>query len=174
MYSKAKILKHPVHPVMVVFPVAFYTATFAAYVAHAVTLDRFWFQMGVVSNALGVLAALSAAVPGFIDWAFGIPRHHPAKTVGLEHMVLNVSALVCFGVAAGLQYAQWNSPAPTYAAAVALSGIGFGLTVAAVFLGWKLVHQHHVGTDLTDDQQERLDVARARSAPPSRSAIRRA
>lgn len=174
MYSKTKLLKHPIHPVLVVFPVSFYSATLGAYVMYAATVDRFWFQMGVVANILGVVSALIAAVPGFIDWAFGIPREHSAKTVGLEHMLLNVSALACFAVAAGLEATQWSAPEPSYMPAVVLSGIGFLLTLGAGVLGYRMVQKLHVGIDLNDPQQERLDIAKARYAPPSRPARTRA
>src|SRR6185436_4006263 len=77
MYSKAKVLGHPVHPMLVSFPIAFYTATLIAYGVYAATDNRFWFQLGVVANFAGVVTALAAAIPGFIDWAFGIPAGHP-------------------------------------------------------------------------------------------------
>jgi uncharacterized membrane protein len=170
MYSKAKFLGHPIHPMLVGFPVAFYTATLAAYVAYAATGNLFWFQVGVVANIAGVALAAAAAIPGFIDWAFGIPSGHPAKTTGLEHMLLNVGALASFGIAAFIQYRQWNELAPTYSTAIALAAIGMGLMLAAGFLGWKMVQHHHVGVDLSAEQA-RLDGApAARPARPNHPA----
>jgi uncharacterized membrane protein len=169
MYSKAKLLGHPVHPMLVGFPVAFYTATLASYGAYAATGDHFWFQLGVVANLAGVVGAAFAAVPGFIDWAMGIPSGHPAKAVGLEHLLLNVTALLLFGIDAYLQYGQWSDPTPSSGVAIALAAVGMGLTVAAGFLGWNMVQKHHVGIDLTADQP-RIDIVQAgRDSRPSRA-----
>jgi uncharacterized membrane protein len=152
MYSKAKIFGHPIHPMLVGFPVAFYTSTVAAYVAYAATGELFWFHLGVVANIAGVVAAAAAAVPGFIDWAVGVPTGHPAKTTGLEHMLLNVGALILFAVDACIQYRQWDEAAPLFTAAIALAAIGIGVTIAAGFLGWKMVQTHHVGVHLSAAQ----------------------
>jgi uncharacterized membrane protein len=169
MYSKAKILGHPIHPMLVGFPVAFYTATLLTYVTYAVTGNPFWFQVGVVANIAGVVSAAAAAIPGFIDWAFGIPNQHPAKTTGLEHMLLNAGALVFFGVNAYLQYGQWNEPNPAYRAAIALAAVGMGFVLAAGFLGWKLVQSYHVGVDMTGEEERSFKEvsSRARADRPS-------
>ena len=160
MYSKAKVLGHPIHPMLVGFPVAFYTATLASYAAYAATGDHFWFHLGVVANLAGVVGAVLAAVPGFIDWAMGIPSGHPAKAVGLEHLLLNVGALTLFGIDGYLQYGRWNEPNPTFGVAIALAAVGMGLTLAAGFLGWNMVQKHHVGIDMTTEQQ-RIDIVDA-------------
>src|SRR5262245_58891428 len=67
MYTKVHIAKHPVHPMLVAFPVAFYTATLVSFVVYAVSTNPFWFKVGLVANVAGVIMAAVAAVPGFID-----------------------------------------------------------------------------------------------------------
>ena len=165
MYSKATLAGHPIHPMLVGFPVAFYSASTAAYVVYAITGDVFAFKLGVVSNIAGVMGAFLAAVPGAIDWIFGIPSGHPAKTVGLEHMLLNVGALILFCVDGSIQCARWNESHPAWIVAVALAGCGLGLTAAAGFLGWTMVQRHHVGVKMTPEQQK-FDMAR--HAQPAR------
>jgi uncharacterized membrane protein len=165
MYSKAKIFGHPIHPMLVVFPISFYTATLGAYVAYAVTGHAAYFHIGVIANCAGVVGAALAAIPGFIDWAFGVPTGHPAKTTGLQHMLLNVGALVLFTIDAILQVRQWDAAMPAYVIPVTLAGVGMAFTLAAGFLGWTLVGKHHVGVDLSREQ-ERLEVIR--TGHPSR------
>jgi uncharacterized membrane protein len=153
MYSKAKIAGHPIHPMLVAFPVAFYTSTLVAYAVYGASDNPFWFRVGFVANVAGVVMALLAAVPGFIDWAMGIPSHSKAKSVGLTHMLLNVGALVLFAINALLQSRQWELAAPDSTVATLLALIGVGLTLAAGFFGWALVQTHHVGVDLSGEQQ---------------------
>src|SRR5437588_116818 len=112
MNSKVKFMNHPIHPMLIVFPIAFYTATFASFIAYQASMNVFWFQVGYVCNIAGVITALLAAIPGFIDWAIGIPSKHEAKRVGLVHMSLNVIALLLFAINAWVLSGQFNESLP--------------------------------------------------------------
>jgi uncharacterized membrane protein len=160
MYSKTKVFGHPIHPVLVMFPITFYTATLVSYIVYSATNLPFCFQLGVVANIAGVATAALAALPGFIDWNWGLPGGHPAKSIGLVHMGIQVVALGVFGANAVIQSFQWNYTAPTPGLAIVLSSIGFVLTAVGGYLGAEMVQRHHVGIDLTPEQN-RIDVARA-------------
>jgi uncharacterized membrane protein len=147
MYSKVKIFGHPIHPMLVAYPVAFYTATVVCYIVYNSNNNPFWFKVAVVANIAGVVMAALAAIPGFIDWLF-IPSDSRAKKTGLFHMVCNVLALICFAIAAWTEYPKWNEANPTLGWAIPLTAIGFILTLTAGFLGWTLVQKHHVGVDV--------------------------
>jgi uncharacterized membrane protein len=148
MYSKVKIAGHPVHPMLVAFPVAFYTATLVCYIVHSSNNNPFWFKVAVVANIAGVVMAALAAIPGFIDW-LNIPADSRAKKTGLFHLLSNVLALVCFGITALTEYKKWNDINPTQGLAIPITALGLVLTLAAGFLGWTLVQKHHVGVDVT-------------------------
>jgi uncharacterized membrane protein len=157
VYSKAKLLGHPIHPMLVAFPVAFYTGTLAAFIAYAASQDPFWGRLANIVNWAGVVTAGVAAIPGLIDWAMGIPRQSAAKRTGLTHMVLNVSALLVFFVCAIAYSGHDLPPAST---GIVLSAVGVALTLPAGFFGWKLVQDHHVGIRLSP-AQERLEPAQS-------------
>ncbi len=109
MQSKIKIGEHPVHPIFVAFPVTFYTAAFIAYgAAYLGARDPMWFKVGIIANVVGVVSALAAAIPGFIDWIFVIPGKTKAKRIGLFHLGFNVAALVLFAVCLLLQVGRWG------------------------------------------------------------------
>ena len=162
MYSKAKIGGHPLHPMLVAFPIAFYTATLVSYIAYWTTANPFWFHVAVVANIAGVGTAFVAAVPGFIDWAFGVPTGSPAKTTGMFHMLLQVGALIIFAIDAVLQWHKWGAAAPTVGASVLLALLGTTLTMIGGALGWKMIGTHHVGVDLTPEQERLEPRANAR------------
>lgn len=147
MYSKVKIAGHPVHPMLVGFPIAFYTATLVCYIVYSGNANPFWFKVAVVANIAGVVMAALAAIAGFIDW-LNIPANVAAKKTGLTHLICNVLALVCFAIAAFPGYEKWDDVAPTLGLAIPLSAIGFVLTLVAGFLGWTLVQKYHVGVDI--------------------------
>lgn len=155
MSSKVKILGHPVHPMLIAYPVAFYTATLVCYIVYGSNGNPFWFKVAVVANIAGIVMAAIAAIPGFIDW-LSIPSDSRAKKTGLFHMVCNVLALVCFAVTAFIEYPKWNDEHPGSGVAVVFTAIGFILTLTAGFLGWTLVQKHHVGVDVEHPSLEHI------------------
>ena len=154
MYSKVKIGGHPIHPMLVAFPIAFYTTTLLAFVIYQYfNPDIFWYKLAYFCNFAGVFTALFAAVPGFMDWAVGIPKSSAAKKRGFLHMLLNVGALTLFAINAFLIYGTWDRPLTDVTTAWVLSLMGVGLTMVAGFHGWALIAVHKVGVTLTPQQE---------------------
>jgi uncharacterized membrane protein len=110
----------------------------------------------VALNVAAVGMSIVAAIPGFIDWVAGIPNGTPAKLTGRIHMGLNMAALALFIISFFTYYRYWNSPTVGATAGIVLTALGVALTVAAAFQGWILIQKHHVGVQLTPDQQ-RID-----------------
>lgn len=146
MYSKIKIFGHPVHPMLIAFPVALYTAAMVCFLVYNGNADPFWFKAGLAANIAGVGMAILAALPGFIDW-LNIPTGTKPKSTGIIHLVFNVIALVLFAINAYMLYDQWNAAAPELYYALPLTIAGFICTLVAGFMGWTLVQTYHVGVD---------------------------
>lgn len=172
MYSKAKIAGHPLHPMLISFPIAFYSATLLAFGAFWIGGNPMWFRFGVIANIAGVATAVLASVPGFIDWAFGVPTGSPAKTTGMKHMLLQVGALVVFAINAVLQWLKWDLVMPSVGASVVLAVLGTTLTMIGGALGWKMIGKHHVGVDLTPEQERLEPRANAREQRLDLPAVR--
>jgi uncharacterized membrane protein len=154
VYSKVKLFGHPIHPMLVAYPIAFYTSTFVGFIIYAVTNDHFWLRLTIAANAAAVLMAVLAAVPGFIDWAFGIPRGTRAKTHGFRHMILNVGSLALFAITLLVYLDEWTESSDASATlGIILAGVGVLLTIAAGFHGWMLIQDDHVGVRLNPEQE---------------------
>ena len=153
MYSKVKILNHPLHIMLVGFPVAFYTATLVCFIIYHCHMEVYWFKVAVTANLAGVVMAAAAAIPGFIDW-LAIPSAKKAKPLGMYHMLCNVGALLLFGINLYLQFPKWEDAQPESIMPIIFSSVGLALTLVAGFLGWTLVQNHHVGISLTPDQEK--------------------
>jgi uncharacterized membrane protein len=154
VYSKVKIFGHPIHPALISFPVAFYTATLVAYVIYAASSHHFWLRVAIAANVAGVVMAVVAAIPGFVDWAFGIPSGTRAKGHGLRHLILNVSALVLFAIVMFTYVGRWNGANPSAVLAIVLAAVGVVLTIGAGMFGWTLIQDDHVGVRLSPEQAE--------------------
>lgn len=151
MYTKARIAGHPIHPALIAFPVALYTATVVALLVFAGTHDGFWYRAAMWTNIAAVVMAVVAAIPGLID-LLSLPRRTRARNTGLRHAGFNVLSLALFVVSAVLLWRSFHG-APNadgtfhyaFTAPLVLSIIGLASTMVAGALGWTLVQTHHVG-----------------------------
>src|SRR5688572_12388509 len=95
MESKAKLLGHPVHPMLIVLPLGLFIA--------AVAFDALYMWLGSSTFATvaywniagGIIGGLLAAVFGLIDW-LAIPGGTRAKRIGLLHGGANVLVVLTF------------------------------------------------------------------------------
>ncbi len=160
MYSRVKMWGDPVHPMLVAFPIVFYTCAFLGYLYFSLgTNDVFWFRAAFVANVAGVIMALVASIPGFIDWAFGIPKNTEAKKVGLTHMIVNLIAVVMYAAAAIVAYPHYvirNEVLPDSSVPALICGVAYIFMLTAAALGRKLMSTYHAGVNLTAEQ-ERLE-----------------
>jgi uncharacterized membrane protein len=162
MESKIKIFGHPIHPMVIAYPVAFYTATLVGFVIYGATGDHFWLKLTIAANLAGVAMAVVAALPGFLDWLLAVPRGTETSRTGLFHMLLNVTALVLFAVSLISYIGKWSSTTGTGAAlGIVLAALGVAVTIGAGFLGWSLVQDHHVGVRPVRDSARSTRTARA-------------
>ena len=152
LYSKIKVLDHPVHPMLVAFPITFFTMTCVAFIVYGIGGDITWFRIGYWANVAGVIAALVAAVPGFFD-LLGIPNHLEAKRVGALHMVLNLAVVAIFGTNLVIQSTHLEDAVPPATVPILLSAVGVVVLLVSGYFGWTLVQTHHVGVNLTREQQ---------------------
>jgi len=96
MASKASIGGHPIHPMLVPFPIALWSTSFALDIWFYFNRNPSWLLVSKFMIAAGCLGALAAAVPGIIDWlALKEPR---VARVANWHARLNVIALILFAV----------------------------------------------------------------------------
>jgi uncharacterized membrane protein len=151
MYSKARIAGHPIHPMIVAFPIAFYTATVATLLAYVGTHEVFWYRVAMIANLAGIVTALAAVIPGAID-LFALPERSRARAAGFKHAGFNLLATGLFAVTAVLLYRSWSHRVMidgeyVFDATIplAMGVVAWVSMVIAGSLGWTLVQTHHVG-----------------------------
>jgi uncharacterized membrane protein len=95
MASPASIGKHPVHPMIIPFPIALWIFSLVADSIYLWGGNPIWRDyISFYALLGGILGAAVAAVPGFIDWLS--IRAQPAKKLADWHARLNVIALLVF------------------------------------------------------------------------------
>jgi len=143
MDSKAKLLGHPIHQMLIVFPLGL-LATAAGFDLFALfRQDGPWSLIAYYLIAIGAVSGLVAAVFGLVDY-LAIPRGTRARYIGTLHGIGNVVVVALFA-------ASWllRRPAPSDPAAEALifSFLGVAIAVGTGWLGGELVNRLGVGVD---------------------------
>jgi uncharacterized membrane protein len=144
MESKAKLLGHPIHPMLIVLPMGLLSAAVVFDIVHLLMGDDLFSTIAFWNIGLGVVGGLLAAVFGSIGW-FSIPRDTRAKRMGLFHGIGNVVVVTLFGVSWLIRLSD-----PSYEPSVVayiLSFGGIGLAFVTGWLGGELVDRLGVGVD---------------------------
>lgn len=141
MESRARFLGHPVHQMLIVFPLGLLGGAVGFDVAHLVTNDPRWADIAYWLIGAGIVMGLIAAPFGVIDW-LAIPRRTRAKRVGLLHGLINVGALLLFAVSFSLR--RENPGAPPAEALICSFIAVIGSMIAAWF-GGELVARLGIG-----------------------------
>ena len=143
MESRAKLLGHPIHPMLIVFPLGLLGMAVIFDIIALALGQGYWSEIGYRMIAAGVVTGLIAAPFGAIDW-WAIPSGTRAKRIGLLHGVGNVVVVLMFA-------ASWwlRRPAPSMPETLplALSFAGLVLALGTGWLGGELVDRLGVGVD---------------------------
>jgi uncharacterized membrane protein len=147
MASPASIGGHPIHPMLIPFPIALWVFSLIADVLYLWRGNPVWRDWIAFYTLLGgIIGAALAAVFGIIDWLSIKDRE--VKKVADWHARLNVIALLIF--AAGF-YLRTTSGASlvggSYTIPVLLSVVGVILITVSGWLGGELVFRHGVAVD---------------------------
>jgi uncharacterized membrane protein len=143
MGSKAKLFGHPIHQMLIVFPLGLLATAVIFDIISLVSGSTRWTEMAFYMIAAGIIGGLTAAVFGLIDW-LGIPSHTRAKAVGLWHGGGNVVVVALFAVSWLLRY---DNPASPGALALVFSFVPVVLALVTGWLGGELVDRLGVGVD---------------------------
>ena len=145
MASKASIGGHPVHPMLIPFPLGLWITSFATDVFFYFHRNSSLLLISKFMIAAGIIGAVAAAVPGIIDWL--AIEDKQVKKVANWHARLNIIALIIFAVSlyfrmrAGAHWVNYSLRIPFL-----LSFLGIVLISISSWLGGELSFKHGVGT----------------------------
>ena len=125
MSSPASVKKHPLHPMLIAFPIGLWVFALVCDIVAATGATGPWSTVALYSVAGGIVGAVIAAVPGLIDY-FSIDDA-AMKRIAIFHMVVNVSALIIFAVNLWVRLAlPTNNFVPLILSVIGVAGIGIG------------------------------------------------
>ena len=163
MKSTAHINGHPIHPMLIPYPFALLSSATAFDIGASVTSRYAFAQTGKHLAAAGIGSALIAAIPGMIDYFGTVPPGTTARQSATKHALCNVSALMCFALAASRRRSDGFLPSSGLSFAV----LGTGLLAIGGWLGGELVYHERIGVPEEGDDL-RLNEGDRSGAPKHR------
>lgn len=141
MKSTAHLKGHPLHTILVPFPIAFLTGTVIfGWLGYINQNPDYWKTAGYLEIA-GLISGLIAALPGLVDFLRTVPPRSSAKDRAAKHALLNLSMLLLFFMAAlkrDTLFSTW---------VVLFESAGFVLMMMAGWMGGTLVVRNQIGVN---------------------------
>jgi uncharacterized membrane protein len=142
--ARVKLLGHPVHPMLIVYPLGLLSTAVVFDILYIVTSNNDLATFSFWALAAGLVAGLAAAVFGLIDW-LGIPGGTRARRIGAYHGGGNALVVALFAVSFYLRLDSATYLPDVLPAMVGLLGAGIALVTA--WLGGELVYRLGVAVD---------------------------
>ena len=138
---------HPIHPILVPFPIGFFVGAFICDVIYVLRPTPFWPIMSLVLIGFGIIGALFAATFGLLDY-FTVPMSRAARKTAIAHMAFNAVAVVVFAVAFFLRNGDTTSTT-----GYALTAVGVVILGIGGALGGHLTYHHRIGMEERGDER---------------------
>ena len=151
MASPASIKKHPIHPMLVALPIGLWIFALVCDVVRAAGGSATWATVAMYCTAAGIVGALSAAVPGLIDY-FSIDEAE-MKRIGTLHLAVNLVSVVIFAINLWLRFrlpAESNLP-------LALSILGVLAIGLGGWLGGEMVYVKGMAVEAVEKLAKKVE-----------------
>src|SRR3954468_5576324 len=137
----AAIERHPIHPMLVPFPIACFVGTLLTDIAYWRTTNIMWADFSTWLVTTGVILGILAAIAGAID--FFSNRMIRAQAPAWPHVIGNAVALI-LGILNMFIHSRdgWTSVVPW---GLALSAISVLILLFTGWMGWSMVYRYRVG-----------------------------
>jgi len=140
--STAAIFGHPIHPMLVVFPIGFLVGALVTDLAFWATSDRFWARASEWLLGAGIVMGALAAVAGLIEFVT-ISRVR-SLAAGWVHFLGNATAIL-LSVWNFLHRMDGDSGAAVVPFGIILSAVVVVIFLVTGWLGGELVFRHRIG-----------------------------
>lgn len=148
-----RIARHPVHPMLVHFPIAFWTTALGADLIGIVRSTPLVSTTAFWACALGCASGAAAMLAGVFDYR-GLPDKSPARDTAVNHLMTMCGAWAVYFFSLVLR--GYPAVAPTPPSAVVATLVGFVALAVGARSGGKLVYEFGVGQSRSSDASKKL------------------
>jgi uncharacterized membrane protein len=148
--STAAIAGHPIHPMLIAFPIAFLVGALVTDLVYWGTADLFWARASYWLILAGLVMGSLAAITGLIDFlTISRAREHG---IGWVHFIGNVVILIIALINLVIRWA--DPPAAIIPWGVGLSVLTNLLLAVTGWYGGELTYRHKIGVVGHESQEE--------------------
>jgi len=166
MESRVKLLGHPVHPMLIVYPLGLLSVAVLFDILYLIFGNRLLAAASFYMIAAGVIGGLLAAIFGFIDWS-ALPSNSRAKQIGLWHGLGNFVIVLLF--AGSWLLRRDNVDFVPDSLALILSFVGAAMALVTAWIGGELVYRLGVAVDPGANVNAPSSLAEPSAASSTRS-----
>jgi uncharacterized membrane protein len=139
--STARIGEHPIHPILVPFPIACFVGTFLTDLAYWRTGEMMWSDFSAWLVTTGVILGYLAAIAGLTDFLSN--RLIRAQAPAWPHAIGNIVVLILATLNMLVHtHDAWTSVVPW---GLVLSTVIVLILLFTGWMGWSMVYRHGVG-----------------------------
>jgi uncharacterized membrane protein len=151
MAVPASVKKHPLHPMLVAFPIGLWVFALVCDIVAASGGNGPWRSVALYCVAGGIVGAVLAAVPGLVDY-FSIDEA-AMRRIATFHLVVNVGALMVFAINLWCRFVlPSTSPVPLILSIIGVIGIGIG-----GWLGGEMVYVKGMAVEAVEKLAKKVD-----------------
>ncbi|MEK6525779.1 MAG: DUF2231 domain-containing protein [Nitrospirota bacterium] len=150
MKGRLQFAGHPIHAMVVSFPIGLYTSALVCDGLYLMLHEAFWFRMAYWAIVFGLVTHVGAAATGLPDFLAVMREQKDARRPATSHLVFGIGLLVVQGL--NLAVRNWGEiPAGgSVAMPVIVNVIGAALSGVQGWYGGELVYRHFVGVELPE------------------------
>ncbi len=153
MKSRFQIAGHPIHAMLVGFPIALYTTALLCDVLYIAFQDAFWFSVAFWAIVFGLVTHLGAAgtgVPDFLAIMRAGQSQEEARRAAASHLVFGLGLLVVQGLNLAVRNGGEVPASGSIALPLVVNCIAVVVLGAQSWYGGELVYRHFVGVDVPE------------------------
>jgi len=155
MKSRLQFAGHPIHAMVVSFPIGLYTTALVCDGLYLALHEAFWFRMAYWAIVFGLVTHVGAAATGLPDFLAVMREQKEARRAATSHLVFGIGLLVV----QGLNLAVRNGGELPAGGSITMPLIAnlIGATMVGVqgWYGGELVYRHFIGVELPEPTDEK-------------------
>lgn len=141
---RGKLLGHPIHGMLVHFPLALFPVGFLFDVLAYLKEDTSLATVGFYAMGCGLAGAFAAAIFGGVDF-LNLPDKKIIQKKAVIHAALNVSAVLVYAVLFAIRYKDFPQISLVGLAEILINALTLVIVLVSAHLGGDLVFRHQVG-----------------------------
>lgn len=150
MKSRLQVAGHPIHAMLVGFPIGLYTSSLVCDLLFALLREPFWFRAAFWAILFGLIGHVAAAAAGVPDFLAVMRERAEARRAASSHLVFGIGLLIVQGLNLALRHGGDLPPGGSAGLPLIVNLIASAVLGVQGWYGGELVYRHFVGVEIPE------------------------